>query len=156
MDRVGEGGWTGEVEWFGPNGDLMTVPAVQDDFITAFFLNRFGAIIGILFLVAQLAYLVILFSLARQVQRRTEESDFREQSAGWVLAYTIYGLAWLQIAHWTIAWSNTLGLLPVMGQPMTWLSAGNSHLIGFALFTVAVALVTSWTLAARHAELDGY
>ena len=61
-------------------------------------------------------------------------------------------LAWLPTVHWTIAWCNTLGLLPVMGQPMTWLSAGNSHLLGFALMSLTIALVTSWQLLEPEPE----
>jgi len=63
-----------------------------------------------------------------------------------VVGYLIFGLAWMQVAHWMIAWSNTLGMLPVMGQPMTWLAAGNSHLLGFALFTLFVATISAWVL----------
>jgi len=37
-----------------------------------------------------------------------------------------------------------LGLLPVMGQPMTWLAAGNSHLLLFAYPALAFALLVAW------------
>lgn len=150
MDRVGEGKWLGSLDWFGPNGRVMTLPAVQDDFITAFFLHRFGGASGLALLGFQLLYLIGLFALARRVERESTGWDFKEQTAGHVLGYTLFGLAWMQVAHWTIAWSNTLGLLPVMGQPMTWMSAGNSHLIGFALVTLSIALITAWSL--RPAE----
>lgn len=146
MDRVGEGSWTGATAWFGPNGRVMRVPAVQDDFITAFFLYRFGGLAGLAWFGFQALYLTALFVLARRVEMATASGDFREQAAGMVLGYTLFGLAWMQIAHWTIAWSNTLGLLPVMGQPMTWMSAGNSHLLGVALASLGIALVTAWIL----------
>ena len=50
----------------------------------------------------------------------------------------------MHVAHWLISWGNTLGLLPVMGQPMTWLTAGNSHIVGFALLIGFLATVTGW------------
>ena len=64
----------------------------------------------------------------------------------------MYCLAWMHAVHWGIAWCNTLGLLPVMGQPMTWVAAGNSHLLGFALPTLTIALVTAWAM--RDADAD--
>ncbi len=36
-----------------------------------------------------------------------------------------------------------LGLMPIMGQPMTWLSSGNSHLLAIALPSVLLALLAS-------------
>jgi cell division protein FtsW len=149
MDNVASGGWRGEGSWFGINGPVLTVPAVQDDFITAFFLHKFGGIAGLVLLGFQLAYLIVLFRLSRAVQLRTSAGDFGEQNAGMVMSYAVYGLAVMQITHWMIAWGNSLGLLPVMGQPMTWLSAGNSHLLGFALLTLTIGLITSWFARAR-------
>jgi cell division protein FtsW (lipid II flippase) len=122
----------------------MKVPAVQDDFITAFLLNRFGGVVGLGLICLQLVYLLLLFSVARKIERVTQRGDFREQSAGRTASFALFGLAWMHAIHWSIAWSNTLGLLPVMGQPMTWLSAGNSHLLGFTLPCLTIALMTSW------------
>lgn len=152
MDFVGQGDWFGARAWYGANGPIMTLPAVQDDFITAFLINRFGGLAGLTMLFLQLFYVMLLFLLGRSVERRFSRGDFGEQNAGIVLGYTLYGLAWMHIAHWLISWGNTLGLLPVMGQPMTWLTAGNSHLIGFALLIGFVATVTSWINNAYVAE----
>lgn len=152
MDFVGQGGWFGARAWYGANGPVMTLPAVQDDFITAFLINRFGGLAGLALLFVELFYVLLLFLLGRSVERRFARGDFGEQNAGIVLGYTLYGLAWMHIAHWLISWGNTLGLLPVMGQPMTWLTAGNSHLIGFALLIGFVALVTGWINNAYVAE----
>jgi cell division protein FtsW (lipid II flippase) len=153
MDRVAEGGWRGARDWFGKNEEVMKVPAVQDDFITAFLLNRFGGFAGLALVGLQLLYLLLLFFISGSIERATESGDFREQQAGRVLGFALYGLAWMHAVHWAIAWCNTLGLLPVMGQPMTWLSAGNSHLMGFALLSLVIALVTSWIARAPAAEV---
>jgi hypothetical protein len=39
-----------------------------------------------------------------------------------------------------------------MGQPMTWIAAGNSHLLGMAMPTLAIALIAAWTLRLRPDE----
>ena len=144
MDFVGQGGWFGAKPWFGINGPIMTLPAVQDDFITAYLINRFGAIAGLVMLGVQLLLIALLFGLGRRLERQLRGGDFRDQNAGVVLGYTLYGLAWLHAAHWLISWGNTLGMLPVMGQPMTWLTAGNSHLMAFALIILLIAQISAW------------
>jgi len=53
----------------------------------------------------------------------------------------IYGFAWMTAIQWLISWSNVLGLFPVMGQPMTWISQANSHLIFFALPSLAFVMI---------------
>ena len=151
-ERVSEGGWLGTRGWFGANGDVMDVPEIHNDFIIAFFLNRFGGLAGLALLALQLLYLTALFALGRAFERWAASGDFRDQNAGRVIGFTLYGLAWMHIAHWTIAWANSLGLLPVMGQPMTWIAAGNSHLLGMAMPTLAIALIAAWTLRLRPAE----
>jgi cell division protein FtsW len=154
-ERVSEGGWLGTRGWFGANGDVMDVPEIHNDFIIAFFLNRFGGLAGLALLALQLLYLTALFTLGRRFERWAADGDFRDQNAGRVIGFTLYGLAWMHIAHWTIAWANSLGLLPVMGQPMTWIAAGNSHLLGMAMPTLAIALIAAWTLRLRPAERPG-
>jgi cell division protein FtsW len=144
MDLVGRGGWLGAKPWFGRNGGVMRLAAVQDDFITAFLINRFGGYAGLAMLFAQIFYALLLFTLGKVLERQLGEGDFREQNAGVVLGYTLYGVAWMLVAQWLISWGNTLGLLPVMGQPMTWLTAGNSHLIAVALLPLFIALVSGW------------
>ncbi|MGE4011891.1 MAG: hypothetical protein AB7G15_07125, partial [Alphaproteobacteria bacterium] len=64
----------------------------------------------------------------------------------------IYGLAWMHLIHWMISWGNVLGLLPVMGQPMTFITAGNSHLLFFGLAIVAIGLITSWVIQSYRDE----
>ncbi|MEE8444638.1 MAG: FtsW/RodA/SpoVE family cell cycle protein [Alphaproteobacteria bacterium] len=154
IDRAGEGGWTGARAWFGANGEVLKVPAVQDDFILAFFLHHFGAAAGLSLLAMQILFVTVLFVLGARIEREAARGDFREQNAGLVMGYTLFGLGWMQIGHWLIAWGNSLGLVPVMGQPMTWLSAGNSHLMGFAMVTLALALMSAW--ATQPSAIDSY
>jgi len=150
LDHVALGGWEGAQDWFGDNGTVMKVPAVQDDFITAFFLNRFGGYAGLALLAVQLLYVAALLGIARIAERNLGRGDFQDQDAGRVLSFALFILAWMHVAHWGISWGNSLGLLPVMGQPMSWLSAGNSHLIAYCLATLGLGLVTGWIATARE------
>ena len=84
--------------------------------------------------------------LAGAVERSFGRGDFREQQLGVVLGYVLYGAACMYSAHWFISWGNVLGLLPVMGQPMTWVTAGTSHIVFFAMFALTIALVSGWVL----------
>ncbi len=139
--RVGQGGWFG-TGWFGNNGSSMLIPAVQDDFIAAFLLNHFGAIIGLLLLSMQLLWLGIMFEISTRLTQRQRNQEL--YAAHNILGNILFGLAWVHLLHWIISWGNVLGLLPIMGQPMTWLSAGNSHLVAIGVMTLVLAMVGSW------------
>jgi cell division protein FtsW len=150
MDLVGEAGWKGaRQKWldsFGRNGGVMALPEVQNDFVTAFLINRFGGVAGLVLLGAELTLVTLLFLLGSAVERHFGRGDFREQQLGVVLGYVLYGAGCMYSAHWLISWGNVLGLLPVMGQPMTWVTAGTSHLVFFAMFALTIALVSGWVL----------
>jgi cell division protein FtsW (lipid II flippase) len=68
-------------------------------------------------------------------------SYYQYKGAGLVLSFTLFGLAWMHIAQFAISWGNALGLIPVMGQPMTWISAATSHMMFFGLPTLVLALI---------------
>jgi cell division protein FtsW len=150
MDLVGEAGWKGaRQKWldsFGRNGGAMALPEVQNDFITAFLVNRFGGAAGLVLLGTELAFIALILLLSGAVERHFGRGDFREQQLGVVLGYVLYGAGCMYAAHWIISWGNTLGLLPVMGQPMTWVTSGTSHLVFFAMFALTIALVSGWVL----------
>ncbi|MFO1168582.1 MAG: hypothetical protein U1E19_10790 [Rhodoblastus sp.] len=123
----------------------VRVPVVQFDFTGAFFIARFGVATAVALMATQAFVIILGFVGFLQLLRPRTESD--EDAAtrrflGLVLAsaVTLFGL------HWLIAWSNVLGLLPVMGQPMTWISAGASHHMLMALPCVVASL-----LALRYA-----
>ncbi len=143
MKYAGQGGWIGSSPAFhGENGPIMNLPMVQNDFIGAFVLYKFGGLAGILLLLVQTAYVLTLFECAGQIRIwRENVRDHERRKAGMVLELTLRGLSWMHITHWIIAWSNALVLLPVMGQPMTWISAANSHLICFGLPTLVLGMM---------------
>jgi len=150
MDLIGEAGLKGaRQKWldsFGRNGGVMALPEVQNDFVTAFLINRFGGAAGLVLLGTELSLVTLLFLLSGAVERNFGRGDFREQQLGVVLGYVLFGAACMFAGHWLISWGNVLGLLPVMGQPMTWVTAGTSHIIFFAMFTLTIALVSGWVL----------
>jgi len=143
MRLAGHGGWFGaEGSWFGLNEDGNDLPAVQDDFALSFFLYKFGAVAGIALLCVQLCY---LFLLSRAGSKALFLSgDYAKRQAGIVLCFVIQGLVVIHILQWSISWGNTLGLLPVMGQPMTWLSSGNSHLASVGFTALILGLLGCW------------
>ena len=143
MRLVGHGGCFGaEGSWFGPNDDGNDLPAVQDDFVLSFFLYKFGAVAGIALLCVQLCY---LFLLSRAGSKALSLSgDYSKRQAGIVLCFVIQGLVVIHLLQWSISWGNTLGLLPVMGQPMTWLSSGNSHLASVGFPALILGMLVCW------------
>jgi len=143
MAFAARGGYWGALpHWGGANGTIMELAGVQREFIAAFLLFRFGAVAGLVLLAAQLLILGLLFGLARHI------ADFwvgRDERAGRGVALTLYGMTWLFAAQWLIGWSNTLDLLPVMAQPMSWIAADNAHLLLFAYPALAFALLAAWS-----------
>lgn len=143
MAYAAAGHWL-PTSWFGLNGAIMNLPAVQDDFIATFFIARFGKLAALVLLALQLSFVGLLFSLSWRIERWGARGDYRERMTGATLSLAIFGLAWMFAGHWLVSWGNVLGLLPVMGQPMTWLSAATSHMAFFALPGLVLALVTTW------------
>ncbi len=140
MSLAGKGGWTGAgEELFSANGPIMNLPMVRNDFIASFVLYKFGAVAGLLLLLSQAVYVRALFDAGSLAG--SWSGDFKARQAGEILHLFLYGLAWMHVAHFAISWANALGLLPVMGQPMTWLSSANSHMIFFGLPAFFLALV---------------
>ncbi|MGH6815764.1 MAG: hypothetical protein ACREC6_08670, partial [Hyphomicrobiaceae bacterium] len=131
----------GAVPVFGRNSDVvMRIPVVKDDFAGAFFINRFGLQASFLLSAVQAVAVVLMLIGALRVRRRTP-GDRSEEATRSVLFGMILGGAILLAIHWAISWSNQLGLLPVMGQPMTFLSFGGSHLGLMAFPLVVIAIV---------------
>lgn len=128
----GNGSWLGQT-WFGANGAVMAIPAIHNDFILAFFLHKAGGLAGLLLLGLQLLWLGVLFMLVAHLRQQAQQQSRQQRLASLLLAYSLYGMAWLLALHWLIAWGNALGLLPIMGQPMTWISSGNSHLLAVGI-----------------------
>jgi cell division protein FtsW len=124
----------------GRNGGAMAIPAVQDDFAPAFFLNRYGGVAGLTLLAAQILLVLALWHISARALDLTCQNDHRRQTLGWFAYFALAGGGGLLAAHGLVSWGTNLGFLPVMGQPMPLLAAAGSHLILLTGPIIALAL----------------
>jgi hypothetical protein len=144
MDLAGRGGgWGALPDWWGWNAGVMQVAGLQGELIGAFLLNRFGAVAGLGLLAAQLGFVGLLFRLAHRLANARADTEL-VGLAGWGMFLVLYGLAWLFVTYWTLAWALVLGLLP-FDATMTWLAADESHVALFAYPALAFALIVAWS-----------
>jgi len=93
----------------------------------------------------QLFYVGLLFYAGDKYRKWSDDAGYyKNKGAGLVLSAGLYGLAWMHIAQLIISWGNALGLIPVMGQPMTLISAATSHILFFGAPALVLGLVGIW------------
>ena len=142
LDAVRSAGWRGTVWDSAENGSFMHLPAVQDDFMPSFLLQRYGGASALLLVGLQAAWIGILLIIAE----RARLAGGRGNKLHTFIYLALCGAAALGAAHFLVAWGSNLGFLPVMGQPMPLLSAAGSHLTLLVLPLFALALVTEETI----------
>lgn len=135
---IAEGGWWGSDGHFGllalgqSAGEVLRVPAIQDDFAASFFLNRHGLLAGLLLWCLQALFLCGLVRSAWQnYQLACNARNYRQAWLGRFRYFTLCGGAALVLGHFLLSWGTNLAIFPIMGQPMSFLSAGGSHLVFF-------------------------
>ncbi|MCC2972589.1 FtsW/RodA/SpoVE family cell cycle protein [Massilia sp. IC2-476] len=135
---VQEGGWRGAdgllgiTSLGGPAGDALRIPAVQDDFAPSFLINRHGLAGALLLWFLQAALLAALLHAAAAAWRVAGGAgDFRRAWLGRFQCFLLAGGAAFLGGHFLLSWGTNLALFPIMGQPMSFLSAGGSHLLFF-------------------------
>ncbi len=137
---IAAGGWLGADGLLGlaslgqAGGRVMALPAVQDDFAPSFLLHRHGLLAALLLWCAQAALVAGLVQAA--VRRGRAGAAARGFRQAWLLrlqAFALCGGAAFVAGHLLLSWGTNLAILPVMGQPMSFLSAGGSHLLFFLL-----------------------
>lgn len=113
---VGSGQWTGKGIGYGTQSKLRFLPEYQTDFIFAAFAEEWG-IIGV----------VILFALYTLVVWRVLAIGF----AGGSNFETLFalGFACLLGAHFVVHVGINIGLMPVTGTTIPFMSYGGSHLL---------------------------
>jgi cell division protein FtsW len=135
---IGDGGWFGADHWLGLRtlgqaaGSVTQIPAVQDDFAASFFLNRHGLLGGLLLWCVQAAFVAGVLLAAIQTYRNgTNARNFRHAWLGRFRYFALCGGGAFVLGHFLLSWGTNLAIFPIMGQPMSFLSAGGSHLLFF-------------------------
>ena len=118
------------------------VPVVQSDFAATYIVTRHGNAAATLLIALQACFIFLVIGLYLKLQAKRSR-DPVETGADQALACIALGAGMLFLMQWILAWSNAFGLLPVMGQPMTWLSAGTSHHLFMAIPASLVLLVAT-------------
>ncbi|HOW62932.1 MAG TPA: FtsW/RodA/SpoVE family cell cycle protein [Candidatus Contendobacter sp.] len=140
LEAIRAGGWQGAAWGDGVNGRAMAIPVVENDFTPAFFLSRQGGAAALVLVGVQATFILVLLTIADRALDWIGRGDYRLTALGGFAYFTLYGGAALLGAHMLVSWGANLGFLPVMGQPMPFLSAAGSHLILFVLPIVALAV----------------
>ncbi|HEX5344274.1 MAG TPA: FtsW/RodA/SpoVE family cell cycle protein [Duganella sp.] len=135
---IGDGGWLGADHWLGLRtlgqsaGSVTQIPAVQDDFAASFFLNRHGLLGGLLLWCVQAAFLAaILLAAIHAYRSGASARNFRHAWLGRFRYFALCGGGAFVLGHFLLSWGTNLAIFPIMGQPMSFLSAGGSHLLFF-------------------------
>ena len=135
---VGSGELLGKGIGYGTQSKLRFLPEYQTDFIFAAFAEEWG-FVGVVLLLAVYA---LLFIRLAQIAR-TAATNFD--------AFFTLGVLLLFAAHTAIHVSISLGLLPVTGTTIPFMSSGGSHLV---LEFGALGIVTSLARHGRSASRD--
>jgi cell division protein FtsW len=153
---IAGGGWFGADRVFGlaalgqDAGAALRIPAVQDDFAPSFFLNRHGLAAALLLWLLQALFLAgLLHAALRCWLQAAHARDFRLAWLARFRCFLLCGGAAFVAGHFLLSWGTNLAIFPVMGQPMSFLSAGGSHLLFFICPLLAVC-VASESLEARQ------
>jgi cell division protein FtsW len=146
-----EGGWWGADGMLGlaPPRPVaaLRIPAVQDDFAPSFFLDRHGLAGALALWGLQALLLAGLLRLAlRCWLQGAGARDFRLAWQARFRCFFLAGGAAFLFGHMLLSWGTNLAIFPVMGQPMSFLSAGGSHLLFFIFPLLGFAAASSQSL----------
>jgi cell division protein FtsW len=72
--------------------------------------------------------------------------DFRLAWLARFRCFLLLGCAAFAFGHFLLSWGTNLAIFPVMGQPMSFLSAGGSHLLFFICPLLGLAAASSQSL----------
>lgn len=125
---VGSGQWLGKGIGYGTQSKLRFLPEYQTDFIFAAFAEEWG-FFGVLLLLS--LYGVVMVRLLQIAQSASSNFD----------TFFTLGVLILFMAHVTIHAGISLGLLPVTGTTIPFMSSGGSHvMLEFAALGIATSL----------------
>lgn len=124
------------------------IPVVESDFIGAFLLAHHGLGAGLILLLTQVCFVAVCL----YIYVRLKTAPVREpivRGAQDALATMTLGATLLFVMQWVLSWGNTFVLLPIMGQPMTWISAATSHHLLMAIPAACALLISARIARAR-------
>ena len=125
---VGSGQWFGKGIGYGTQSKLQFLPEYETDFIFASFAEEWG-FVGVLLIFALFGVLLWRILLHAQLGATNFETFFT------------LGIAILFIAHFTVHVGMNIGLLPVTGVTLPFMSYGGSHLLTeYAALGIIVAM----------------
>lgn len=127
---IGSGGWTGQGWLKGNMTNLNYVPEQSTDFIFCTIGEEQG-FAGVIALV--ILYLMLLFRIVKIAER--QRSDFSR-----IYAYSLLGILFI---HFFINIGMTMGLVPVIGIPLPFISKGGSSLLGFTIMVGVLLKIDS-------------
>jgi rod shape determining protein RodA len=135
---VGSGQWLGKGIGYGTQSKLRFLPEYETDFIFAAFAEEWGFVGVVLLLLLYGLLLARLIDLARRAATNFD-------------AFFTVGVAVLFMAHLFIHAGISLGLLPVTGTTIPFMSSGGSHLVmEFAALGIVSSLAKHGRSVARQ------
>lgn len=141
---VGSGELFGKGVGYGTQSKLRFLPEYQTDFIFAAFAEEWG-FVGVLLLL--LVYALLFVRLGEIARAAATNFD----------AFFTLGVLILFVAHVTIHIGISLGLLPVTGTTIPFMSSGGSHLVlEFALLGIISSLARHGRGASRDLAANEY
>lgn len=141
---VGSGEWFGKSIGYGTQSKLRFLPEYQTDFIFAAFAEEWG-FIGVLLLFA--VYALLFTRLMQIAQAAATNFD----------AFFTLGVIILFAAHLVLHTGISLGLLPVTGTTIPFMSSGGSHLVlEFAVLGIITSLSRHSRTASRNVSEHEY
>lgn len=145
-----QGGWLGAdgllgmAALGGAAGEALAIPAIQDDFAPSFLLHRHGLAAGLVLWTLQALFLAALLRAAAGAWRGAHGArDFRRAWVGRFQCFALCGGAAFIAGHLLLSWGTNLAMFPIMGQPMSFLSAGGSHLLFFICPLLAFGMAST-------------
>ncbi len=141
---VGSGEWFGKGIGYGTQSKLRFLPEYQTDFIFAAYAEEWG------FLGVCLVLLLYGLMFVRLAQiARTSATNFD--------SFFTLGVLLLFSAHLVLHVGINLGILPVTGTTIPFMSSGGSHLLlEFVLLGIVTSLARQGRIASRHALQNEY
>jgi rod shape determining protein RodA len=134
---IGSGGFTGKGYLKGSMTKLNYVPEQSTDFIYSIIGEEHGFI-------GSIAVIVLFLILMLRV------IDIGERARVPFIRHFAFGVVGVLFMHFIINIGMTMGLMPVIGIPLPFISSGGSSMIGFSLMIgILLSMDSSWVRSRR-------